>query len=162
MIRVGFSTHKSNFLSATIRIFTGSKVSHTWLLVEDEPFFGIPMVMEATEVGFRYIPFETFKSKNDVVEVLTPTHPLDKGVHVANAWLGDSYDFLGLLMSFFVVVGHWVKRKVKNPVHSSRSMFCSEAVVRVLQASDYPGVADLDPSSTTPQDLLSLLKASTP
>jgi len=116
------------------------------------------MVMEATEVGFRYIPFSVFSGKNDVLEVITPPHPLDKGVHMANAWLGESYDFVGLFSTFFVIVGRWLKRKVKNPGQSSRAMFCSEAVTRVIQASEYPGTVDLDPASVTPQDLLDLLK----
>jgi hypothetical protein len=157
MIKVGFSTHRRNPLSALVRFLTGSKASHCWLLIQDEPFFGIPMVMEATEVGFRYIPLSVFKARNDIVAVVSSPYPLEKGVHAANAWLGKNYDFLGFFSTFFVLVGRWLKRKIKNPVRSSRAMFCSEAVARVLQASGYPGISGLDPSSVTPQDLLDLL-----
>lgn len=120
------------------------------------------MVMEATEVGFRYIPLASFEKNNDIIEVVTPRFPLDVGVHAANYWLGESYDFVGLVASFFVILGRWLKRKVKNPVQNPRAMFCSEAVTRVLQLSGYPGTSDLDPASVTPQDLLDLLKVPAP
>jgi hypothetical protein len=160
VIRVGFSTGKKNVLSAVIRFFTGSKVSHAWLLLEDT-YFGLPLVLEATTEGFRLIPYAKFQAKTTVIEVvdLDPTYPVDSGVKQAAQWLGDSYDFGGLLGSAFVLVGRWLKRKWKNPSASSKAMFCSEAVVRVLQASSYPGADQLDPEATTPQDLLDYLRA---
>jgi len=157
MIRIGFSTHQNNVMSRLIRWFTGSKVSHTWLLIEDA-FFGVEMVMEATETGFRLIPYTNFKAEgNDIVAVLDPAHPLDAGVRQAALWLGERYDFTGLFGSAFVLLGRWLKRKWRNPFDAPQSMFCSEAVTRVLQAAAYPGAQNLDPAATTPQDLLDFL-----
>ena len=154
MIRVGFSTQLKNPLSRLIRYCTGSKASHAWLLVEDT-FFGLEMVMEATETGFRLVPYANFKAEgNDIVAVLEPPYSLDLGVHEAARWLGRRYDFAGLLGSFFVILGRWLRRKWRNPLASPRAMFCSEAVVEVLQAAKYPDSSALDPASTTPQDLL--------
>lgn len=154
MIRVGFSTHEKNVMSRMIRWLTGSKASHAWLLVEDT-FFGLEMVMEATETGFRLIPYDNFKAEgNDIVTVLEPPYALDVGVQQAARWLGESYDFAGLFGSVLVLLGRWLKRKWRNPVASSKSMFCSEAVVRVMVAASYPGAEAFDPEGTTPQDLL--------
>jgi hypothetical protein len=159
MVRVGFSTHTKSVLSRIIRWFTGSKASHTWLIIEDT-FFGVEMVMEATETGFRLIPFENFKAEgNDIVAIIEPVYPLDVGVRQAVRWLGESYDFAGLFGSVVVMLGRWLKRKWRNPLDRAQSMFCSEAVVRVLQASLYPGSEKFDPSATTPQDLLDFLKS---
>lgn len=162
MIGVGFSTHTANPISRLIRWFTGSKVSHCWLLLEDS-FFGVDvlMVMEATETGFRLIPYENFKAQgNDVVAVIVPDHSLDAGIKHAVRWLGAGYDFAGLFGSAFVMLGRWFKRRWRNPLDSPRSMFCSEAVTLVLQAAAYPGADKLDPSATTPQDLLHFLAPS--
>lgn len=157
MICVGFSTHSGNVVSRLIRWMTGSKASHTWLLVDDA-LFGTEMVMEATEVGFRFITYSRFKAEgNDIVTVVTPAFPLKPGMRQAAMWLGERYDFGGLLGSAVVLLGRWLRRKWKNPLGSSKAMFCSEAVVRVMQAAGYPGSAALDPESITPQDLLDFL-----
>jgi hypothetical protein len=158
MIRIGFSTVTSNLVSRIIRWFSRSKASHAWLLVSDETF-GLELVMEASEMGFRLVPFESFKKKNTIVALFDPVVPLESGVKEAATWLGESYDFLGLFGALFVILGRWLKRKWKNPFHSSKSMFCSEAVVRVLQSVAYPGTEGMNPDSVTPQDLLDLLSS---
>jgi hypothetical protein len=154
MVRVGFSTRTKNIFSRAIRWLTGSKTSHTWLLFDDT-FFGLPMVMEATEVGFRLLPYDNFKAEgNDIIALIEPPYALDEGVQQAARWLGERYDFTGILGSVFVLLGRWLKKKWRNPLAGSKSMFCSEAVVRVMQAAKYPGSDAFDPEATTPQDLL--------
>lgn len=154
MIKVGFSTHQKSIVSKIIRWFTKSKASHTWVLFEDT-FFGMEMVMESTDTGFRVVPFANFKAEgNDIVALVDPVAPLDEGVKAAAAWLGESYDFGGLFGSAFVLLGRWLRRKWANPWASAHAMFCSEAVVRVLQAAKYPGSSAFDPEATSPQDLL--------
>ena len=154
MIRVGFSTDTSSIISAVVRWFTGSKTSHVWLLFDDT-FFGLPMVLESADVGFRLIPYENFKAQhNTVLAVLDPPYPLDVGVREAAMWIGESYDYTGLVGSVFVLLGRWLKRKWRNPWASPKALFCTESVVRVMQASHYPGSETLDPTGTTPQDLL--------
>lgn len=161
MIRIGFSTSKRNIFSAVIRWFTKSRVSHAWVLIH-EPFFDMEMVLEATEFGFRMVPYETFRAKTNVIEVLTlgPSCPLDSAVKRAGRRLGEDYDFLGLFGGAIVQIGRWLKYKWRNPLASSRAMFCSEAVVYVLQDAGYPGADTLDPEATTPQDLLDFLRSS--
>jgi hypothetical protein len=156
-IKVGFSTRKNNPLSALLRWITHSKASHTWLLISHE-FFGLDMVMEATETGFRVIPFDNFKAEgNEVVVVVETGHDLTEGVRYATRWLGESYDFGGLLGASVVLLGRWLKHKWRNPINDPHAMFCSEAVCRVLQIAHYPGTDTLEPSEVTPQDLMDLL-----
>lgn len=156
MIRVGFSTCRKNLISRIIRWFSKSQTSHAWLLLEGS-FLGMDMVLQATEGGFQLTPYETFKSGNDVVCLIEPVCPLDEGVRKAADWLGGNYDYFGLIGSAVVLIGRWFKRKWKNPLNAPHAMFCSEAVVYVLQAANYPGAAALDPSATTPQDLMDFL-----
>jgi hypothetical protein len=155
---VGFSTPKRwNFLSWAIRRITGSKASHAWLLVDD-PVFRLRMVMESHTTGFRLVPLTEFAKTNEVVALAVPQVDLSDGVAEAGAWLGSRYDFTGLLGMCVVLAGRWLHQKWKNPVQSARSMFCSEAVVRVLQAARYPHADAIDPDDTSPQDLLALLQ----
>jgi hypothetical protein len=159
MIKIGFSTSPKNIISKVIRWFTKSKASHTWVLFEDT-FFGMEMVMESTDTGFRVVPFANFKAEgNEIVALVVPTAPLDDGVKAAASWLGESYDFGGLFGSAFVLLGRWLRRKWANPWASCKSMFCSEAVARILQAAKYPGSSVFVPEATTPQDLLDFFAA---
>jgi hypothetical protein len=156
MIKVGFST-RSNIVSKTIRWATHSRVSHAWLLLEGS-FFGNDMVMEATEGGFKLVPYSAFKLANDVVDVITPRVSIESGVRASALWLGEGYDYFGLFGEIFVLIGRWFKRKIRNPLAERNAMFCSEAVVYVLQASSYPGANTLVADSTSPEDLLEFLK----
>lgn len=158
MILIGFSTVPQNPFSRLIRAMTGSRVSHAWLL-DTEGFHGVEVVIEATDVGFRLIPFDVFKKQNEVVATFTPPLSLEPGVRVAARWLGERYDFAGLFATSVVLLGRWLKRRWRNPVHSSDALFCSEAVVRVLQASGYPEADKLVPEDTTPEDLLEFLES---
>lgn len=159
MIKIGFSTHKHNLLSAVIRWFTKSEVSHCWLLVDD-PFFGAPMVLEASEVGLRLTNYADFKKANDVVFLVETPFPLDAGVHDAWGWLGSAYDFGGLFGMSFVMLGRWLKQKWGNPFASKSARFCSEAIVQILQDAKYPGSETCVAQETGPQDLLDFLRGS--
>jgi hypothetical protein len=155
VIVVGFSTSKTNPISWVIRKLTGSTASHVWLAIDD-PLFG-RVVLEASELGYRLYPFERFAKSNTVIRLVEPPAcDMVKGVQSVADLLGTSYDFEGLFGMLVVVVGRWFHRKVRNPLHSSRALFCSEAVARVLVAAGYTPAAELVPESTTPQDILDL------
>ena len=112
------------------------------------------MVLEATEGGFRIVPLDKFSQQNFVVAVFVPKHSIEAGLKAAVDWLGEHFDYTGLVGMAFVAMGRWLRRKWNNPWASSKAMFCSEAVVRVLQASNYPGAEDMAPTGTSPEDLL--------
>lgn len=150
--RVGFSTSKSSWISKIIRWFTRSKVSHTFLIYYDQDF-SRDMVMEATEGGFRIVPFDQYTKGADYLRVFMPRQSIDYGVLIAVDWLGQHYDYAGLIGMMWVMLCRWFKRKVHNPLHSSGTMFCSTAVTMVLQAAKYINTEKFDPASTNPEDL---------
>lgn len=152
-MRVGFSTDRKSWLSGLIRKLTKSQASHTWLLYKDLDW-AEDIVMDAHWSGWRLIPFSDFQKQNDIVKVVEIKHDLDPGMKLTLRWFGTNYDYAGLFKMAFVMFGRWLGRKVKNPGQSARSVFCSEAIVRVLQASKYPKSETLIPEETSPQDLL--------
>jgi hypothetical protein len=157
---VGFSTPRRwNPLSALIRRMMNSQTSHVWLLVED-PLFELRLVLEAHSTGFRLISLAQFVKDNKVVRLLQPAHSLRSGLPEAGGWLGDEYDVRGLFGIFLTQVAKWFRIKtMKNPFTSARSLFCSEAVVRVLKAAHYPGADQFHDETTTPAELLSFFEA---
>ena len=150
-MQIGFST-TNRFLSKVIRWITRSKVSHTWLLYYDDDF-DCDMVMEATIEGFRLIPFESFKVKNIAIELFTPKHSLAAGFKAAGKKLGSKYDVKGLFGAIVPIIGKWFSRKWHNPFHSSKALFCSEAMVDVMKDSSYPGWESFEPEDINPQAL---------
>jgi hypothetical protein len=158
-VRVGFSTPKRfNPVSWVIRRLTGSRVSHAFLVYRSRDF-GEELVIEAHELGFRLLRFKQFQKDNRLVALVEPKVSLDAGLPVVARWIGTTYDYLGLLGTAVVLVGRWLERKWKNPATSAKAVFCSESVVRVMQAVDYPGASKLVPDATTPQDLLDFMTA---
>jgi len=152
--KIGFSTRNDNPLSKLIRWLTGSKCSHTWLLVDDPSG---QMVLQA-EQTFVATPWEQFNSGGNIIVALVDSAvPLDKGIADAKTWLGEKYDVEGLIGMFLVLVGRWFRVKLRNPLQNSKQLFCSEAVAKVLKESGYPGTENMDPSSTSPQDLYDLV-----
>ena len=149
--RVGFSTSKKSWVSRIIRWFTKSKTSHTFLVYYDQDW-SRDMIMESTEGGYKISPYSKYES--EVVAVFTPKQSIEVGLAKSVDWLGEAYDYTGLIGMMWVEFGRWIKRKWHNPLHSSNAMFCSEAVVRVLQDSNYPGADQFDPTSTDPEMLL--------
>jgi hypothetical protein len=153
---VGFSTSNA-LVSRLIRYFTKAKVSHTFLVIRS-PMLEEDLVIEAGWGGFQATTLRRFKKKNEIVALLKPIVPLDKGLRDSLAWLGESYDFGGLFGMAFVLLGRWLRRKYANPLHDSRALFCSEANTLVLQASGYPGADGLAPTETSPEDLFLFMK----
>ena len=158
-VSIGFSTPKSfNPVSWVVRKFTKSKASHTWFMYYDLDF-EMWMVMEAHELGFRLIPFERFRSKNNVVGVFTTRTSLSEGLKWAAQWLGTAYDFAGLVGMAWVVLGRIFKRRWRNPLQNSHAMFCSEMALTVLQSSSVGWAKEAEPHETSPQDLLDMFEA---
>jgi hypothetical protein len=157
VIQIGFSTTPGP-LSWLIRRVTQSKVSHCWLLGPDD---GEEVVWEADTSGFRRVPYAEFRASNQVLVIAAPAVDLGPAFEsVKEKWLGTDYDVLGLVGSIFVPLGRWLHRRWRNPFASDDVQFCSEAIVRVLQAANHPGADSLDPSDTSPQDLLAFMQES--
>jgi hypothetical protein len=160
MVFVGFSTPRLwNPLSALIRAMTRSRVSHTFLLVED-PAFELRLVLEAHSTGFRLVSFTRFVKDNKVVALVEPSHPIEPGLPAAGGWLGEEFDVLGLFGIFLTLLLRYVRQRPwKNPFPTPSALFCSEAVIRTLQAAAYPGSETLDAESTTPAEVLEFFES---
>jgi len=157
MISIGFST-SNHLLSKAIRKLTASRVSHAFLIFDDTALGG-RLIAEASLGGFRLVTAEHFARDNVIVQEIAPQIPLERGLHDAYDWLGvKRYNYLGLLGNLLVLLGRRLRRSWHNPFHGHKSLFCSEAIVRILQESKYPGSDQLIPWDTTPQDLLEFLK----
>ena len=162
-IAIGFSTPRSKGLgtlfSWVIRKLTRSSISHVSIIFRDATLNEL-MVLEANMLGFRAIPYRAFARKNYVHYLIWPHHALGEGLQAAVAWIGTHYDYAGLIGMSVVLLGRALRRRWRNPFRSGRTQFCSEAVVRVLQASKYPGSETLSPDDCDPQQLLEFLSAS--
>jgi len=153
--RAGFSTPKRfNPVSWLVRTLTKSRCSHTWFLYHDHDF-DMEMVMEAHEIGFRLVPYEHFKKKNNVVALFVPRVPIEVGLKkVAQTYLDTHYDYAGLIGMAVVAIGKILKRKWKNPFTSSTHVFCSEAMTRAMKWSPGYEKLQLDPDNVEPQEIL--------
>ena len=84
-------------------------------------------------------------------------------VRAVDRWIGEvGYDYEGLLGNAVAKIANWCRLKVRSVAHAPRSMFCSEAIVRVLQLANYPGAEKLVPWKVTPEDLLEFLTKDRP
>ena len=152
--RIGFSTSTA-WYSDIIRRATRAKVSHTFLLLT---LWGREVVLEEGVFGWSMRTRENFeRSGNRIVEVVKPEVPIDVAVRQSLDWLGQRYDYAGLVGMAWVMFCRWLHKKVRNPLASHHAMFCSEANTRILQIAQYPGAERLNPSTTTPEDLLTFL-----
>lgn len=157
-IMVGFST-ANHWYSATIRDFTDSKVSHTFLVF---PWRGRNMVAEEGDVGWSIRTLDSLLETDTLVALLPPKVPLDKGFDSSLSDLGQRYGWLVLVGMFFVMVARKIGKKIRNPLRSTHSMICSERVAIVMQDSGDIGALNFDASATTPEDLLEYLSEPRP
>lgn len=160
MIRVGFSTSTS-WVSRLIRWATASRVSHAFLLLDGKhahPVFG-DLVLEAEWCGFDLSTKETLtRGTTKILYLVDPLWDLDAAVKTSGGWLKEKYNYEGLFGEAWVSIGRRLGKKWRSPLRNSRSMFCSEAIVFVLQAAKYPGADNLDPQSTSPENLFDFLE----
>ena len=154
--RVGFST-SSAWYSRCIRWFTKAQCSHAFLISQA---LGVVVSIEEGTFGYGIRTLSNMESSGSrVVQVLETSVDLDEAVAKSFQWLGSRYDYAGLIGMSWVMLCRWLGKKVRNPLASSHSMFCSESVTRVLQLAKYPGADALDPSSTDPETLRKFLIA---
>jgi hypothetical protein len=157
-IRIGFTTDTNSLVSRLVRWLTRSECSHAIFIYFDQDW-GVDMVLEASDVGFREIPLSNFLKKNTLVRTCVPKVPLEEGLkYVALTYLGTTFDYTGLLGNGPILLGRWLKRKWNNPWNTPGSVFCSEAVVVAMQQVEYPGAETLVPMNTSPQDLLEFME----
>jgi hypothetical protein len=146
-ITIGFSTSYT-IISKIIRWFTKSRVSHTYIAFDDSNLEK-RIIMEANLYGYKLMQYECWIRKNKVVAEFVCKEDLTKSLKYMAKELGKDYDFWSALG---LVVRRWVSKRYKNPFRNSRKMHCSEAITLFLQRTEL--ALELDPKSTTPEDLL--------
>jgi hypothetical protein len=150
VIYVGFST-SSAWYSRVIRAATGAKCSHVFLITD---VLGVRLVLEEGTFGYSTRTLDNMiASGSNVVQILTPLVPLDLAVKHSFDWLGQRYDYVGLLGMAWVMIMRAMRHRVSNPLASPHAAFCSEEVTNVLRFAKHPNVDQLDPPSTDPEDL---------
>jgi hypothetical protein len=151
--RIGFSTGKHSPVSALIRWFTKANVSHAYVIFYD-PTLDDEYILEADTRGFQPMRYSQFKKNNNVVMELDPHVEMGAAIRMADRWVGEqSYDYEGFFSMVIVIAARWFKKKIKNPFHSPHSMYCSEAMTKLLQFANFPGAEQLDPPSEDPMSL---------
>lgn len=149
-LRVGFTSSKT-WVSKVIQFFTGDVVSHAFVLVEGGE---VGDVIDAAWCGFRINT--TDKIGAGIVEVLDTQVPMR--LDLAKQWLGTPYAYEALLGMAWVCFGRMLRHAWRNPMPNPHHMFCSEAIVYLMQASGEPGAEALDPLRTSPADLRRWMK----
>lgn len=155
LIRVGFSTSKG-LIPRAVRFFTRSKISHTFLIIEDS-FFGLDMVLEASLKGLHLTTLAQFERENTILDIISLKCDISSGLKHFLRFLGRSYDYLGIFGILLVILGRLVRLRLSNPFNT-KALFCSELIVKVLQHSKYPGSESLNAATVSPHDLHTFLK----
>ncbi len=150
MTKVGFSNTKS-LLSKAICWATRSRTSHAFLLASVE---GKERVIQADWNGVVVMSWDQYQAQNNIVTLVPCAIKASDALDMANT----PYDYSGFLGMVWVQFGRWIKRRWKNPIGSSKNLFCSEMVTLLLQDAGHPGVDQLDAGSTSPEDLLKFLE----
>lgn len=170
MISVGFSTGKHSIVSSIIRWATKSETSHAFIIIDRLDIAPTKhhaaqtireqFILEADVGGFQLYPYRLFRKRNNIVAEITPKVDLTYAVADAiEKMLGEGYDYLGLFSGALMMIARAFGKRIHNPFHASKAMFCSEAVTKILHLAKYPGAESLVPADTTPQDLLNFLRS---
>ena len=129
-------------------------MSHAFILAEVD---GRRVVIGADWNGFILQSYRRFRRDNYVVAVPHLVQSIDAGSGYFLDRLDDPYDWLGFVGMGLVEFGRRTGRSWRNPWSKSSRLFCSKAVVKLLQVVGYPGAEHLMPGETNPQDLLNFL-----
>lgn len=168
-ITIGFSTDPTSRVSRIIRWFTKSKCSHSFITLEDSMLGKI--VVESDAGGVQVVMWDRFHSPGNTlvheVEV-TSEFALPALKQAMTECLNEAYDYSGVIGMAWVMLWRRLKKRVRNPFHSSKARFCSNFVTRYLQilndlaqkagaALVYPGTDKLTPEDTNAQDVWDFL-----
>ena len=146
-ITIGFSTG-SSIVSRIIRWFIRSKASHAFVAFDDR-MLGRRIIMESSLYGYKLTQHERWNKKNKIIAEFTCKKRLGKSVKYMAGELGKDYDFWS---AFGLAARRWFGKWYRNPFRNPKKLHCSEAMVLFLQQVNL--ALDLDPESTTPEDLL--------
>jgi len=142
-------------LSRIIRAFTRSTVSHVAIGTSMQ---GVPVVIEASGWGVRIFPRKRWERSREVVAEARFYVDISGEIPYAIEFVGDRYDYVGLLGYLIVMPLRWLGKKIRNPLGNPRAFVCSELPLRLDREHRIPEWEGLDPETTTPEDLLRLCR----
>ena len=162
---VGFSVNRKGLLPKLIKFFTGSRWSHSFLIVN--PIYGLESVQEASLV-VQFIPFDAHYRKNVSQEyvLFAPSGVSEEKIEAAltlcyREFAGVKYGYLSL----FWFVYRWLMEKIGVDVRKRKNwmsdgVICSELVFYFLEALGEPFteiLADFNPDTIQPEDLYKIV-----
>ena len=157
-IIVGFSHPKSWLepFSWLIRLVTWSPFSHAYIMFHDDETDRW-IVFQASGLKVNFIGKPMFDSVENIYEeFIIPVSDATKKSVMQGAIdrCGSPYGTLQCVGFLWILFMRLFGKRVKNPLYSGSSYFCSEMVSDVL---DEIGVGDLDPSTMDPKDVRDFL-----
>lgn len=156
MIQIGFSTGES-LISKAIRYLTKGKFSHAFITYQDSVIES-RMIMEAQWDGFHIKKWSHSPSVQEKYLLMTPKYDITGLPKACAEFLGNPYDYTGILGAIPVMILRFFRIKSRNLLEDGRAKFCSEAIALGLQKINYPNAEKLDAAQTTPQDLYEFFK----
>lgn len=167
MTTIAFSAPKKwTLLSWAIKKFTKSDVSHVLIGTE---VHGVPVYLHCTGGGVKVNRQDHYKKNDNVLyeyPLMVDAERLCEALGHAWSHIDDDYDYVGIFgFAWVITAWEWFKRKVRNPVASTDSMWCSEFVLHLNITGDHSGNSgmipewnDLSPEYTHCQHLLDRIK----
>lgn len=153
-ITIGFST-TNKWISRLIRWVTRGRVSHAWIAFYDH-CLDTRLVMQAESWGYEVRPWARWQRENILVAEYRPQDQLDESLRWIATSLGVKYDWTSAL---FAGLRRWLGRWIRGRFNSPKKLMCAEAVIRFLHHGGSTAIAGLDPETTTPARLLSIVNA---
>ena len=150
-IRIVF-TASPKLSSRIIRYVTRSHVSHVFIEYPSE-LWGGRWVAEATrENGVRKVVAK--KARHEVCAEFYCKFETQDGLMSVSRYLGEKYDYFGVgLFGLVIYIKRWFSAKLKHPLRSSKSQFCSEFVARFYQGAHLAGAEGWDADRSSPERL---------
>jgi hypothetical protein len=142
-------TSSEALISRLIRKITKSEVSHVALRLSLEE---VIVFLHADVGGVQVSPEDQFYRGRTLRYAFAFKEPVSPKQAVE--YIGDRYDYSGLVWNLFRIAGKWLGYSWKRPLQSPHSVVCSEFIARLA----LPSFVGLDPESTSPQDLLEICK----
>lgn len=135
-VRIGFSRTNA-FLSRTIRWFTRSNISHSYIKFYDD-FLGVSLIIHADFPGVVIIPESKFKINNiPIEEYEIDDNRLGDSIRKNMRLIGKKYDFLNLFGWLPVIVfKSWFKRKIKNPLDDPKRLICVDFCLHIINEAE--------------------------
>lgn len=157
-IYIGFSYHKGNAVSGTIKLVEGSEYSHVYIRRVSK--YG-EYVYQASGLAVNFMNIDIFREENVTVEEYEFELPDDKREKLISFFIkyaGASYALSSLFKLLLILAGRRVGAKINFKGDGDKTFICSELgafFVREILGIEVDGTIDY----MTPKDLNPIIRA---